>query len=754
MAANETNVIYALLAKARHRIAGGSVAPIKRMVEPVALNGAPVLDPQVNLNASVERAMRLVPDVRTGASQSTSGNDAQTRESPADDRPNVHLSEIGSSFARPAPMELGALAPSSPAATLEKLGDLLIGRQLITPRQLESALERQSVSGHLLGRILLEQGAVTAEQLAQALDAQHGGKPATADILARLGMPVHQIRATLHRQRTFRHPLTRIMRDWGYLSQEAVAKAIAIEAGLEYFPWAEIDNIAIESLRANGIGLSEFKGFVPVAFAQDGRRGSIAVLIPDRNRMNAASSEFRQHRCTFMVGSSETIQIIYRKYFAATAEVVAKLLDQHNQALANREDLSKSAIYQDLVMALLRHACYAGASDIQLFPSHDVGMIKLKVDGVWDIFQVVSLELLALLYGVVRNTMLNGVNDAKIAEGFTDCALDLNTDKDEQAQALRSRYADIIDRYVFRVELGNSVQGRTMTIRANDKESTAADLHQLGLDQKTLQRLKAYIRSKSGVFLLCGPTGSGKTTTLYALLRSVDAITESVQTVERPVEYTNGLWLQYPVSAMGEDEGKGWAEALKGILRNAPDKILFGETRDEGTARECFRAANTGHLVLSTLHSNGAAETVGRLTDLGIDREKLATQLLGVLAQRLVRKLCNSCKVPDERPETPQLLAGHTTKALRMSGRIAPFRARDGGCPNCGFTGYRGRRMVYELLHCSKKVKSLLEEGVPVSRLREGGLETSGTMLENAYRLVAEGVTSVDEIALHLDLEG
>lgn len=652
--------------------------------------------------------------------------------------------------------EMLLLSQAPEAVNTERIGDLMVMRNLIRPEQRDMALERQNASGHLFGRVALDMQLVTVSQLQQVIDEQNGNKrPTTRAVLARLGMAEHAIRATLARAKEFGHPLPQIMRDWGGLSQEAVAKAIAIEHGIEYFPFTEIDNIPISTLRAFDIAVDDFSGYVPIGYKGGvaGKRGEIVLLISHPKDMSAATSEFKAHRCEFLVASPTSIQVVYRRYFAQTATKFEEMYQQYKKAVGEQEDVSHSTIFLDLLMALLRHACYCGASDIQMFPTHDVAIIKLRIDGVWDIFKVIPTELLDSLFGVMRNNMFgNNVQDDGLRTGFTDTSLQLNSDQDEGMAALRKAYGDIVERYVFRVEVGNSIQKRTLTIRINDKESTTADVRQLGLDPRTLDRLNAYVRTKSGVFLLVGPTGSGKTTTLHALLHTVDAITESVQTVENPVEYTRGLWMQYQVEAGSKDEGQVWLDYLKGILRNAPDKLLFGEIRDAGTAIGCFMAANTGHLVFSTLHANGAPEAVARLADLEIGRERLSTELLGVLAQRLVRKLCNACKVPDERPETTTLLTPHRTKSLHHVSQLSLFRARTGGCPNCGHTGFRGRRMIYELFHVGKKVRNLLEENAPISELRAEGIIT-GSMRDSGFRLVAEGVTSLDELATHIDLE-
>ncbi|PZP48865.1 MAG: hypothetical protein DI596_16025, partial [Azospira oryzae] len=234
-------------------------------------------------------------------------------------------------------------------------------------------------------------------------------------------------------------------------------------------------------------------------------------------------------------------------------------------------------------------------------------------------------------------------------------------------------------------------------------------------------------------------TGSGKTTTLYAMLKGIDPETSSIQSIEFPVEYRHGLWMQYEVPVVAEDEGTEMAKRLKGLLRNAPNVILIGEIRDEGVARIALDAAHTGHLVFSTLHTNSAPSALLRLRRLGVGGEDLASALLGILAQRLVRRLCTRCREPDERPETAGLLKSE-------AGPTIAFRARDGGCPACGGTGYRGRRVINELLHASTRVRELIERGATVGEIERNGIVEGGSMWNMGLRLVAAGETSIDEI--------
>jgi type II secretory ATPase GspE/PulE/Tfp pilus assembly ATPase PilB-like protein len=652
-----------------------------------------------------------------------------------------------------APQPMFGLDETRSAADNPTLGAMLIAQGDLSPRQLETALRSQAGSGQLLGHILVDHGMITAGLLADCLRAQYRGEQTAPAILARMGLAPHHVAMALSRQRSFNEPLHDIMQDWSLLSPEKVAKVVAIENHLEYFPRSRIDEVAVDGALAGAVELPEYRGYVPIGIIEGPHRRRLSLVIADIRRLAEATITYRHFDCHVQIGSRETCQTLHRRLFARTAPAVDALIAEHasTRGPATGTETARTALCQHLLMAILRHACFSGASDISLHRSHHIGMVRLKVDGSWRLFRSISGELLEQLFGVMRNTLLDGVLDERLRQGFTDCSLDLNTGQTAHTRQLRERHADIAERYVFRVELGNSVQGRTTTIRINDRQASAADLDQLGFDADTRERLRGYMQSRSGVFLVCGPTGSGKTTTLYALLQSIDPVTTSIQTIESPVEYTHGLWQQFPIDLHSEaNEGREWGLALKGILRNAPDTILFGEVRDEGTARELFRAANTGHLVLSTLHANGAIAALARLDDLGIGRDRAATGLLGILAQRLVRKLCSRCKLHDDRPSTWHLLGVRSLGEATVA-TISPCRPATSGCANCNHTGYRGRRMIHELLHCSDKVRDQMETLAPLSSLRSG--IRGRTMRDCGLALVSEGVTSIDELATHLDLD-
>jgi type IV pilus assembly protein PilB len=241
--------------------------------------------------------------------------------------------------------------------------------------------------------------------------------------------------------------------------------------------------------------------------------------------------------------------------------------------------------------------------------------------------------------------------------------------------------------------------------------------------------------------LVTGPTGSGKTTTLYAVLKRIDPVERSVQSIENPIEYRHGLWQQYELRKDNQNEGEEYNKWLKALLRNAPDVILVGEVRDAKVAQILLDAANTGHLAFATLHTNNAAMALARLKALALDMNTLASVLVGILAQRLVRILCIRCCVPDDSDETAQAL----DVPYLADGTLNPHRAGD-GCEYCDFTGYRGRRMVYEILEVDARVQTLIEKDSTPSTIARAGIAADRTMWACGLKLVASGATSLEEL--------
>ena len=381
-------------------------------------------------------------------------------------------------------------------------------------------------------------------------------------------------------------------------------------------------------------------------------------------------------------------------------------LSRMMQDLPAVEDLLEAANDAPIIRmlnALLTQAAKDGASDIHIEPYERSSAVRFRVDG-------------ALREVVQPNKALHA---ALISRLKIMAELDIAEKRLPQDGRISLRIGGrAID---VRVSTLPGVHGERAVLRLLDKGEAKFSLQGLGMQGDTYTRFSSRIQQPHGIVLVTGPTGSGKTTTLYAALGQLDTSTTNVLTVEDPVEYELAGIGQTQVNAKID---LTFAKALRAILRQDPDVIMIGEIRDHETAQIAVQASLTGHLVLATLHTNDAPSAVTRLTDMGIEPFLLSSSLLGVLAQRLVRKLCPACKREGD------------------DGRWHPV-----GCDACGHSGYKGRTGVYELMVVDDAVRALIHSRASESELiaaaRAGGLRS---MREDGERLVATGVTSLEEL--------
>lgn len=553
---------------------------------------------------------------------------------------------------------------------------------------------------------------------------------AMREILLELGVKSSHVNIAMRRASQTGEPLAQIMRDFGFLSGEGVAQAVSRQTQFEYFDPEQVEEI--DKVAMAEIQLSEFKRYVPVGYDDQNR---FLVAVPDASVVNEALNTFYDKKVRIVVASEHTIQTIYRKYFANTEAAfdvaVAKFMKAIEAGRRKEDEEQSIGLVRDVYFALLRHSCYSGASDLYLYKSEYVGIVRLKINGVGQIFRTIDMTL----YDRLLNKLVQDNTKADDLRVRPKEAVVEFSDDDKE------KHSDIATRFGFRLELTESRGIRGAVIRVLDKNSSATDLERLGFDEYTYKTLARVSRTSTGFFLVTGPTGSGKTTTLYALLKSIDAVERSVQSIENPIEYKHGLWQQFELRKDSTNESEDYNEWLKALLRNAPDVILVGEVRDRHVANVCLNAANTGHLVFATLHTNDAVMAVARLKSLEIDLDVLGSVLLGILAQRLVRLLCKDCKEPDDSEDTKEALSEPYLKDAPRK----LFRCGS-GCPNCDFTGYRGRRMVYEVLEMNVKVRQALEQGSPPSVISKEGLDPSRTMWSNGLRLICDGHTSLEEL--------
>jgi len=370
---------------------------------------------------------------------------------------------------------------------------------------------------------------------------------------------------------------------------------------------------------------------------------------------------------------------------------------------------------------VLVDAIRKGASDIHWEPYEKVFRIRFRIDGVLHEMLAPPKRLEAAIISRIK-IMSN---------------LDIAERRMPQDGRIKLRYnAREID---FRVSTLPTIFGEKCVLRILDKDALKLDLAALGFDAWSLEKFTSAIKQPYGMVLITGPTGSGKTTTLYSAIHTINSPDHNIMTAEDPVEYN-----LKGVNQVQVDEGVGrtFASALRSFLRQDPDVILVGETRDLETAQISIRAALTGHLVFSTLHTNDCPSTIARLVDMGIPAFLISSALLLVVAQRLGRKVCKDCKEAYEADEESLVPYGHVPVGL---GRTQFYKGK--GCQVCNFTGMKGRIAIYEMMPISEEVRDAILRNVSTAELREiAQAQGMKTLRQAGLQKIIEGTMTVDEV--------
>ncbi|MDO9205639.1 GspE/PulE family protein [Methylotenera sp.] len=389
----------------------------------------------------------------------------------------------------------------------------------------------------------------------------------------------------------------------------------------------------------------------------------------------------------------------------------------YNSLSAEGEEYTQPVVR--LVGALLMDAVKRGASDIHFEPEYAFLRIRYRIDGV----------LHKSYWGgvVVRLKVLSGLDIAE-TRAPQDGRLSMN---------LCGRPID------FRVSSHPTINGENIVLRVLDREKSIIPMERMGLRQNTLDELRMMMTRPEGIVIVTGPTGSGKTTTLYSLLsyRNTEAV--NIMTLEDPVEYPVSMMRQTSVAEVNKVD---FANGIRSIMRQDPDIILVGEVRDEDTATMAFRAAMTGHQVFTTLHTNSALGVFPRLSDIGILPDIMAGNIIGVVAQRLVRVLCPHCKVPHDLDDLERKIL-----RLKPSDKTKVFKPK--GCKQCNQNGYRGRMAIIELLRIDSDFDSLISRKAHLDELQKLAFDKGFvTLAEDGVRRILEGYTSLAEVMRVIDL--
>ncbi|NHR04545.1 Flp pilus assembly complex ATPase component TadA [Chromobacterium haemolyticum] len=627
-----------------------------------------------------------------------------------------------------------------------QLGEVLLEKGWITTSQLHSALQLQLESGLQLGDHLVSEGSLTQDQLKQALAEQEAQNRDLANLFRRAGLMPLQIRQ-LQMRLERNEELVDIVSDLGYATDDVVVRVQAAYFNQEPLTSDMASELDLSDYVALGLPFPNPKPFVPVGYNPATHKLSVAISrIDQRNDAeNYFYDLFRtrnlQVHIHFKFASATTVQGVFFRWFSNTEQALLQRIRECDETNAKTDLASDDeanvalASNRGLIFDILRHACYCGASDIHLEQTSKVGYILYRFDGVRQRFAPMSLKTYGMLNNLLRN-MVGVTNQDLQKELMVEGSF-----KTGEGWEVEKEVEDMFLRWNFRLEFGEAISGSTVVIRVNDSQSSATDWEKLNFKPNDKKFLEDILSTSAGLIIITGPTGSGKTTTLYAALRRIDADARSLQTIERPVEFRDPRWKQYQVPN-SIDEATGSKILLKGMLRNDPDVILQGEARDAEACDLMLRASNTGHLCFVTFHTNRSPTAISQFRRFNLPAEMVASELSAILGQRLVRRLCTNCRQPDTRPETKEALVKsniQTTNGIQ-------YRANPDGCHLCNHTGYRGRRMVYELLRVTSDIRRMIERNAPISEIDDKAFATEHRMWRHGLEMVADGVTSIEEI--------
>lgn len=405
-------------------------------------------------------------------------------------------------------------------------------------------------------------------------------------------------------------------------------------------------------------------------------------------------------------------------------------------------------------LELVHEAILKRATDIHLEPTRDEMTVRLRIDGILQpspAFERDTGDAVLNIYKVLADLDITEKRKAQDGSFSAEVQTPMETapkkkdedDDEEEPEAPVQMVTRLMD---FRVATAGSVSGEKMVMRLLDRSRAINDLSRLGMRDRLRDQIRAVVGQPHGMFIVCGPTGAGKSTTLYACLSEIDRYQKNVITVENPVEYHIDNVTQIEINPKA---GKTFATELRSILRQDPDVIYIGEIRDQETAEIACQAAQTGHMVFTTLHANDTATAVVRLLDLGVQPFMVASALSAILGQRLVRVLCPRCKIA-YRPN-PELLRKANLPADRIKAFYRPPRPeeREDGkeCEFCSSTGYRGRTGIFELLVINDRVRDLIKDNPNIDAIRLEAVKGGMVYLQqDGMRIVIEGDTSIDEL--------
>ncbi|MCK5435389.1 MAG: Flp pilus assembly complex ATPase component TadA [Nitrosomonadaceae bacterium] len=570
-----------------------------------------------------------------------------------------------------------------------------------------------------------------SEQLSEDPSENPSGKPLGRLLVDKGVISEDQLRIALLEQSKRHLPLGRLMVGLGFLSEATIRDVMAESLGQES---VDLSSSIVDAAAIKLIPKDVARRFLLLPLALDKNERTLTLAIADPDNIIALDQvralikdEYRL--ITQIARESEIIRSIDQYYgFELSIDGILHEIEPGEmdyQSLQTGVDEFSQPVVR-LIDALLSDAVQRGASDIHFEPESSFLRIRYRVDGV--LHQVRSLHKSFWSSMAVRLKVMSNMNIAE-TRAPQDGRISLR---------LSGRPID------FRVASQPTTHGENLVLRILDRQKGIVPLEYLGLPEETLANLRIMIARPEGIILVTGPTGSGKTTTLYSVLSHINTEAVNIMTLEDPVEYPMVMIRQ---TSVNEAAKLDFASGVRSMLRQDPDIILVGEIRDHPTAEMAFRAAMTGHQVYSTLHSNSSIGAIPRLLDIGMLPDIMAGNIIGIVAQRLIRVLCRHCKEPYE-PSTPEI------KLLGiLPDQPAQTIYRPAGCDLCGQNGYNGRVAIMELLKMDQDIDELIARRATGREIKTLALEKGfRPLIEDAIQRVMDGVTSLSEVTRVVDV--
>lgn len=548
-----------------------------------------------------------------------------------------------------------------------------------------------------LGEVLIRQGILSQDKLVHALDEQKKSEKLLGEILV----------------------------EKGFVSEEDVAKILADQLGL---PFISISDIEIDPTLRKVFTPKKMKECKVFPVKLEGDLLTVAVVNPLDIKMIQDLKYESGHRITLAITTSKDILDCLHWHFGSSADLQEALEDISGKNkdfvsgfdLRSLEQAVQDAPVVKLVNSVLTEAINQKASDIHFEPQRHTLRIRYRVDGV--LRETLSIPKELQLAVTSRIKIISNIDIAEM----------------RKPQDGRMSFTLGAKSYDLRTSTLPDSFGEKVVLRILDKTNAILNFEHLGLDEKEQKILEELIRVPYGIILNTGPTGSGKTTSLYAMLNALNDETRNIVTVENPIEYQLDGINQTEVN---ERAGYTFATGLRHILRQDPDVIMIGEIRDLETAEIAVQAALTGHLVLSTLHTNSAAGSVVRLIDMNIEPFLIGSAVCGILAQRLVRKLCPYCAQKQAISDDIRKIVGSYLKDFDGS-----FFMKAVGCQKCQGVGYQGRSAIFEMMKITPEIKELIVRKATETEVENMALfQGMRTLQMRALEKASEGVTSLEE---------